>query len=115
MFGLSAQGGFGSENTEDKELGPLNTFLPFVFAPGAAFGRLVGEIMAMIFPDGILFDDILYKILPGGYAVIGETLSTLLKPNTESCTCSHSNSPMTSSFQATQYSFNLMLFNSTSI
>lgn len=33
--------------------------------------------MAMIFPDGILFDDILYKILPGGYAVIGETHSTL--------------------------------------
>lgn len=44
---------------------------------GAAFGRLVGEIMAMLFPDGILFDDIIYKILPGGYAVIGETHSHL--------------------------------------
>lgn len=37
--------------------------------------------MAMIFPDGILFDGIIYKILPGGYAVIGETHFTLLKPN----------------------------------
>lgn len=40
---------------------------------GAAFGRLVGEIMAWLFPDGILFDGIVYKILPGGYAVIGES------------------------------------------
>jgi chloride channel 1 len=31
--------------------------------------------MAMLFPEGILFDDIIYKILPGGYAVIGETYS----------------------------------------
>jgi chloride channel 1 len=31
--------------------------------------------MAMLFPDGILFDDIIYKILPGGYAVIGEIYS----------------------------------------
>uniref|UniRef100_A0A8D1VE00 Chloride channel protein n=1 Tax=Sus scrofa TaxID=9823 RepID=A0A8D1VE00_PIG len=43
---------------------------------GAAFGRLVGEIMAMLFPDGILFDDIIYKILPGGYAVIGAAALT---------------------------------------
>ncbi|XP_061270976.1 chloride channel protein 1 isoform X2 [Bos javanicus] len=48
---------------------PCGGFMP-VFVLGAAFGRLVGEIMAMIFPDGILFDDIIYKILPGGYAVI---------------------------------------------
>lgn len=39
---------------------------------GAAFGRLVGEIMATLFPNGILFDGIVYRILPGGYAVIGE-------------------------------------------
>ncbi|KAJ1062982.1 hypothetical protein K5549_005011 [Capra hircus] len=43
---------------------------------GAAFGRLVGEIMAMLFPDGILFDNIIYKILPGGYAVIGAAALT---------------------------------------
>lgn len=30
--------------------------------------------MASLFPDGILFDGIVYKILPGGYAVIGESL-----------------------------------------
>lgn len=39
---------------------------------GAAFGRLVGEIMATLFPNGILFDGIVYRILPGGYAVIGQ-------------------------------------------
>ncbi|XP_057648890.1 chloride channel protein 1 isoform X2 [Chionomys nivalis] len=51
---------------------PCGGFMP-VFVLGAAFGRLVGEIMAMLFPEGILFDDFLYKILPGGYAVIVST------------------------------------------
>ncbi|XP_042782841.1 chloride channel protein 1 isoform X2 [Panthera tigris] len=54
---------------------PCGGFMP-VFVLGAAFGRLVGEIMAMLFPDGILFDDIIYKILPGGYAVIGAAALT---------------------------------------
>ena len=45
--------------------------------------------MAMLFPDGILFDDILYKILPGGYAVIGETRSTLLSPRIPTLELSH--------------------------
>uniref|UniRef100_A0A8C3VZC1 Chloride channel protein n=1 Tax=Catagonus wagneri TaxID=51154 RepID=A0A8C3VZC1_9CETA len=53
---------------------PCGGFMP-VFVLGAAFGRLVGEIMAMFFPDGILFDDIIYKILPGGYAVIAAALT----------------------------------------
>lgn len=44
-----------------------------VVSAGAAFGRLIGEMMASLFPDGILFDGILYQILPGGYAVIGES------------------------------------------
>uniref|UniRef100_A0A3P8YLM1 Chloride channel protein n=1 Tax=Esox lucius TaxID=8010 RepID=A0A3P8YLM1_ESOLU len=44
--------------------------------PGAAFGRLVGEIMASLFPNGILFDGIVYRILPGGYAVIGAAALT---------------------------------------
>ncbi|XP_030920286.1 chloride channel protein 1 [Geospiza fortis] len=48
---------------------PCGGFMP-VFVLGAAFGRLIGEIMASLFPNGILFDDILYQILPGGYAVI---------------------------------------------
>ncbi|KAM7120389.1 chloride channel protein 1 [Molossus nigricans] len=54
---------------------PCGGFMP-VFVLGAAFGRLVGEIMAMIFPDGILFDGHIYKILPGGYAVIGAAALT---------------------------------------
>ncbi|XP_019724540.1 chloride channel protein 1 isoform X2 [Hippocampus comes] len=48
---------------------PSGAFMP-VFILGAAFGRLVGEIMATLFPNGILFDGIVYRILPGGYAVI---------------------------------------------
>ncbi|XP_065514706.1 chloride channel protein 1 isoform X2 [Caloenas nicobarica] len=51
---------------------PCGGFMP-VFVIGAAFGRLIGEIMASLFPNGILFDGIVYKILPGGYAVIGES------------------------------------------
>ncbi|KAI5153854.1 Chloride Channel Protein 1 [Manis pentadactyla] len=54
---------------------PCGGFMP-VFVLGAAFGRLVGEVMALLFPDGILFDDIIYKILPGGYAVIGAAALT---------------------------------------
>ncbi|XP_019139438.1 chloride channel protein 1 [Corvus cornix cornix] len=54
---------------------PCGGFMP-VFVLGAAFGRLIGEIMALLFPNGILFDDILYQILPGGYAVIGAAALT---------------------------------------
>uniref|UniRef100_A0A8C8A3F2 Chloride channel, voltage-sensitive 1a n=1 Tax=Oryzias sinensis TaxID=183150 RepID=A0A8C8A3F2_9TELE len=54
---------------------PSGAFMP-VFILGAAFGRLVGEIMATLFPDGIVFDDILYRIIPGGYAVIGAAALT---------------------------------------
>ncbi|NXY39883.1 CLCN2 protein, partial [Pomatorhinus ruficollis] len=38
---------------------------------GAAFGRLVGESMAAWFPDGIHTDSNIYRIVPGGYAVVG--------------------------------------------
>ncbi|KAF3839221.1 hypothetical protein F7725_017938 [Dissostichus mawsoni] len=60
---------------------PVFILVPFVFTavsspPGAAFGRLVGEIMATLFPNGILFDGIVYRILPGGYAVIGAAAMT---------------------------------------
>ncbi|XP_061092989.1 chloride channel protein 1 isoform X1 [Conger conger] len=54
---------------------PSGAFMP-VFILGAAFGRLVGEIMATLFPNGILFDGIVYRILPGGYAVIGAAALT---------------------------------------
>ncbi|GAB0177498.1 chloride channel protein 1 [Grus japonensis] len=54
---------------------PCGGFMP-VFVLGAAFGRLIGEIMASLFPNGILFDGIVYQILPGGYAVIGAAALT---------------------------------------
>ncbi|XP_030641338.1 chloride channel protein 1 [Chanos chanos] len=54
---------------------PSGAFMP-VFILGAAFGRLVGEVMATLFPNGILFDGIVYRILPGGYAVIGAAAMT---------------------------------------
>ncbi|XP_068257923.1 chloride channel protein 1 isoform X4 [Nyctibius grandis] len=54
---------------------PCGGFMP-VFVLGAAFGRLIGEIMASLFPDGILFDGFVYQILPGGYAVIGAAALT---------------------------------------
>ncbi|TSK34827.1 Chloride channel protein 1 [Bagarius yarrelli] len=54
---------------------PSGAFMP-VFILGAAFGRIVGEIMATLFPNGILFDGIVYRILPGGYAVIGAAAMT---------------------------------------
>ncbi|KAJ0058780.1 hypothetical protein NL108_000502, partial [Boleophthalmus pectinirostris] len=49
---------------------PCGAFMP-VFLIGAAFGRLVGEIMAAAFPDGIHADGTVYPIVPGGYAVVG--------------------------------------------
>uniref|UniRef100_A0A7N6A1N3 Chloride channel protein n=1 Tax=Anabas testudineus TaxID=64144 RepID=A0A7N6A1N3_ANATE len=54
---------------------PSGAFMP-VFILGAAFGRLVGEVMATLFPHGIVFDGILYRIIPGGYAVIGAAALT---------------------------------------
>ncbi|XP_018409307.1 PREDICTED: chloride channel protein 1 [Nanorana parkeri] len=54
---------------------PCGAFMP-VFVLGAAFGRIVGELMAFLFPNGILFDGIVYQILPGGYAVIGAAALT---------------------------------------
>uniref|UniRef100_A0A096ME46 Chloride channel, voltage-sensitive 1a n=1 Tax=Poecilia formosa TaxID=48698 RepID=A0A096ME46_POEFO len=54
---------------------PSGAFMP-VFILGAAFGRLVGEVMATLFPHGIVFDSILYRIIPGGYAVIGAAALT---------------------------------------
>ncbi|XP_053315613.1 chloride channel protein 2 isoform X2 [Spea bombifrons] len=49
---------------------PCGAFMP-VFVIGAAFGRLVGESMAVWFPDGIHTDGSTYRIVPGGYAVVG--------------------------------------------
>ncbi|XP_047445006.1 chloride channel protein 2a isoform X1 [Mugil cephalus] len=49
---------------------PCGAFMP-VFLIGAAFGRLVGEVMATMFPEGIHADGSVYPIVPGGYAVVG--------------------------------------------
>ncbi|KAM7013968.1 chloride channel protein 2 isoform 1-T1 [Passerculus sandwichensis] len=49
---------------------PCGAFMP-VFVIGAAFGRLVGESMAAWFPDGIQTESNTYRIVPGGYAVVG--------------------------------------------
>lgn len=49
---------------------PCGVFMP-VFLTGAAFGRLVGESMAAWYPDGFYEGDTVYRIVPGGYAVVG--------------------------------------------
>ncbi|CAI9731394.1 channel 2 isoform X3 [Octopus vulgaris] len=49
---------------------PAGVFVP-VFCCGAAFGRLVGESMSTWFPEGIRSGDVVRKIVPGGYAVVG--------------------------------------------
>ncbi|XP_016328440.1 chloride channel protein 2-like [Sinocyclocheilus anshuiensis] len=49
---------------------PCGAFMP-VFLIGAAFGRLVGESMAAVFPEGIHADNTVYPIVPGAYAVVG--------------------------------------------
>ncbi|XP_054850530.1 chloride channel protein ClC-Kb-like [Eublepharis macularius] len=65
---------------------PAGYFLP-VFVYGAGLGRLYGEVMAKIFPDGIISDGIHIQITPAGYALAGaaaysgavtQTISTAL-------------------------------------
>uniref|UniRef100_A0A915KZY3 Chloride channel protein n=1 Tax=Romanomermis culicivorax TaxID=13658 RepID=A0A915KZY3_ROMCU len=51
---------------------PSGVFIP-VFVTGAAFGRIVGETMALFFPDGVRTDGIITKIVPGAYAIVGAT------------------------------------------
>ncbi|XP_067951537.1 chloride channel protein 2-like isoform X2 [Watersipora subatra] len=46
---------------------PSGVFIP-VFAIGAAFGRLIGETVWTIWPNGI---SIGYEVVPAGYAVVG--------------------------------------------
>ncbi|NXE29982.1 CLCN2 protein, partial [Ardeotis kori] len=50
---------------------PCGAFMPVFVIAGAAFGRLVGESMAAWFPDGIHTNSNTYRIVPGGYAVVG--------------------------------------------
>lgn len=53
---------------------PSGIFIP-VFKIGAAFGRLCGETMAVIFPTGLDFGGYSSPIVPGGYAVVGKSKS----------------------------------------
>ncbi|XP_066450027.1 chloride channel protein ClC-Kb-like isoform X2 [Eleutherodactylus coqui] len=65
---------------------PAGYFLP-VFVYGAGLGRLYGEIIAKIFPNGFISEGIPIRITPAGYALAGaaaysgavtHTLSTAL-------------------------------------
>ncbi|XP_053308166.1 chloride channel protein ClC-Kb-like [Spea bombifrons] len=49
---------------------PAGYFMP-VFVFGAAIGRLVGETVSFIFPNGITTDGAINPIIPGGYALAG--------------------------------------------
>ncbi|KAK9307105.1 hypothetical protein QLX08_002435 [Tetragonisca angustula] len=49
---------------------PSGIFIP-VFKIGAALGRVVGEAMALWFPNGVRYGGIITPIVPGGYATVG--------------------------------------------
>ncbi|KAL1285053.1 Chloride channel protein [Trichinella pseudospiralis] len=49
---------------------PSGTFIP-IFVTGAGFGRLFGEIIPVLFPNGLPTINDVPNITPGGYAVIG--------------------------------------------
>lgn len=51
---------------------PAGVFMP-VFVTGAAFGRLIGETMSALYPEGFysISSGQVYHVMPGGYAVIG--------------------------------------------
>ncbi|KAI5713177.1 hypothetical protein M8J75_014240 [Diaphorina citri] len=49
---------------------PSGSFIP-VFKIGAAFGRMIGEIIFLRFPDGITHGKFIAPIIPGGYATVG--------------------------------------------
>ncbi|XP_058600681.1 chloride channel protein 2c isoform X2 [Onychostoma macrolepis] len=54
---------------------PCGSFVP-IFVIGAGFGRLIGEGLATLFPDGFNIDGHTYNIVPGAYAVIGAAALT---------------------------------------
>ncbi|XP_060533656.1 chloride channel protein 2 isoform X2 [Cylas formicarius] len=49
---------------------PSGSFIP-VFKIGAGFGRIVGELMHMWFPNGMRYGGNIAQIIPGGYATVG--------------------------------------------
>ncbi|XP_025867765.2 chloride channel protein ClC-Ka [Vulpes vulpes] len=49
---------------------PAGYFMP-IFIFGAAIGRLIGEALALAFPEGIVAGGVTNPIMPGGYALAG--------------------------------------------
>ncbi|XP_033084043.1 chloride channel protein ClC-Ka isoform X2 [Trachypithecus francoisi] len=49
---------------------PAGYFMP-IFILGAAIGRLLGEALAVAFPEGIVAGGVTNPIMPGGYALAG--------------------------------------------
>ncbi|XP_054292695.1 chloride channel protein ClC-Kb isoform X3 [Pongo pygmaeus] len=49
---------------------PAGYFMP-IFIYGAAIGRLFGETLSFIFPEGIVAGGVTNPIMPGGYALAG--------------------------------------------
>ncbi|XP_020042866.2 chloride channel protein ClC-Ka isoform X1 [Castor canadensis] len=49
---------------------PAGYFMP-LFIYGAAIGRLLGEALSFIFPEGIVAGGVVNPIMPGGYALAG--------------------------------------------
>ncbi|XP_008120040.2 chloride channel protein ClC-Kb [Anolis carolinensis] len=49
---------------------PAGYFMP-VFIYGAAIGRLVGEVVAVLFPQGIVSEGLVSPVTPGAYALAG--------------------------------------------
>ncbi|XP_064027817.1 chloride channel protein ClC-Kb-like [Pogoniulus pusillus] len=49
---------------------PAGYFMP-IFIYGAAIGRLLGEVLALLFPQGLSSEGALHPIIPSGYALAG--------------------------------------------
>ncbi|XP_019396985.1 PREDICTED: chloride channel protein ClC-Kb-like [Crocodylus porosus] len=49
---------------------PAGYFMP-IFVYGAAIGRLIGEVVAFLFPHGIKLGGAANPVIPGGYALAG--------------------------------------------
>ncbi|CAM9753239.1 unnamed protein product, partial [Bubo scandiacus] len=49
---------------------PAGYFMP-IFIYGAAIGRLLGEMVALLFPRGLRSEGDLHPVIPGGYALAG--------------------------------------------
>lgn len=56
-------------------LGSPHLLLPLpVIILGAAIGRLLGEAVALLFPQGLRSEGDLHHVIPGGYALAGESV-----------------------------------------